>query len=60
MSMYWKKSKTLAMLANRRQWQREFHPPHTAAQEIEMEHLSGYYLVIEASIPAVPSYIITE
>ena len=56
----WRKAKTLAMLANRRQWSREFHPPYTAAQEIEMEHLSGYYLVTEASIPATPTYIITE
>ena len=60
MSMYWKKSKTLAMLANRRQWQREFDPTQTTAQEIEMEHLSGYYLVTEASISATPTYIITE
>jgi len=48
------------MLANRRQWQREFHPPHTAAQEILMEHLTDHYLVIEASDPATPYYIITE
>ena len=58
--LYWKKAKTLAMLANRRQWQREFHPPWTTATEIEMEHLSGYYLVTQASTEATPSYIITE
>ena len=48
------------MLKNRRDWDLVFHPPYTAAQEIEMEHLSGYYLVIEASDPATPHYIITE
>ena len=60
MALYWRKAKTLAMLANRRQWGREFFPPWTTAQEIEMEHLSGYYLVTQASDPATPSYIITE
>ena len=58
--LQWRKAKTLAMLKNRRDWDIVFHPPYTTAQEIEMEHLSGYYLVIEASIPATPSYIITE
>ena len=48
------------MLANRRQWLREFDPSESTAQEIEMEHLTGYYLVTEASIPATPTYIITE
>ena len=58
--MYWKKKKLLTVLTNRRQWGREFHPPWTLATEIEMEHLSGYYLVTEASISATPTYIITE
>ena len=58
--LHWKKKKLLTILANRRQWSREFYPPWTTEQEIEMEHLTGYYLVIEASIPATPSYIITE
>ena len=58
--LHWKKQKTLALLANRRQWQREFDPSESTAQEIEMEHLSGYYLVTEASISATPTYIITE
>jgi len=47
--MHWRKQKTLAMLANRHQWQREFDPVESLGQEIEMEHLSGYYLVTEAS-----------
>ena len=58
--LHWRKQKTLAMLANRRQWLREFDPAETSAYEIEMEHLSGFYLVTEASIPATPTYIITE
>ena len=60
--LYWRKAKTLAMLANRRQWGRDFYPPWTTGQEIEMEHLGGYYLVTEASTgtASAPSYIITE
>ena len=58
--LQWRKGKTLAMLANRRQWIREFEPLETGPYEIEMEHLAGYYLVTEASIDASPTYIITE
>ena len=58
--LQWRKAKTLAMLKNRRDWDLVFHPPYTAAYEIEMEHLSDYFLVTEASIPASPIYIITE
>ena len=58
--MYWKKKKLLTILANRRQWLREFDPSESSAQEIEMEHLSGYYLITEASDSASPNYIITE
>ena len=32
--LYWKKSKALAMLANRKQWTREFDPIETAGEEI--------------------------
>jgi hypothetical protein len=58
--LHWKKKKLLTILANRRQWQREFDPNESTAQEIEMEHLSGYYLITEASSSASPNYIITE
>ena len=58
--MWWKRKKLLTILANRRQWQREFDPTETTAQEILMEHLAYHYLVIESSDPAIPSYIITE
>jgi hypothetical protein len=56
--MFWRKQKALAMLANKRQWQREFDPTVTTAQEIELEQ--GGYLVIESSILSTPNYIITE
>ena len=58
--LHWKKKKLLSVLANRRQWLREFDPIESTAQEIEMEHLAGYYLVTEASDSASPNYIITE
>ena len=54
----WRKAKTLAMLSNRRQWQREFDVDESSAQEIELEQ--GGYLVIESSQAASPNYIITE
>ena len=58
--LHWKKKKLLTILANRRQWQREFDVDESSVQEIEMEHLAGYYLVTEASDSASPNYIITE
>ena len=58
--LHWRKQKTLAMLANRRQWLREFDPSESTAQEIEMEHLTGYYIITESSDAATPNYIITE
>ena len=48
-TMHWRKQKTLTMLDNRRQYQREFEPLETGPYEIEMEHLSGYYLVTEST-----------
>ena len=59
--MHWRKQKTLAMLDGRKQYQREFEPLETGPFEIEMEHLSGYYLVTEAStvIPDI-TWITTE
>ena len=56
--MWWKRKKTFAMLANKRQWEREFDPNVTVAQEIELEQ--GGYLVRESSILSTPTYIITE
>ena len=58
--LHWKKRKTLAAMNNRRQWLREFEPTYTTAYEIEMEHLTGTYLVRESSTLGAPHYIITE
>ena len=33
----WRKAKTLAMLANRRQWQRDYSPSESTDLEIELE-----------------------
>ena len=55
----WRKQKTLAMLANRKQWQREFDVTESTAAEIEIEQ-GGYYIITEASSSATPNYIITE
>ena len=57
--MYWKKKKLLTILANRRQWEREFLPSITTAIEILLENGTDY-LVTEASVSGTPTYIITE
>ena len=56
--MWWKRKKTFAMLANKKQWKREFDPTETSATEIQLE--DGNYLVRESSILATPTYIIAE
>tara|TARA_Y100001951_G_scaffold39242_1_gene31018 strand:- start:205 stop:387 length:183 start_codon:yes stop_codon:yes gene_type:complete len=59
--MHWRKQKTLAMLVNRHQWQRDFDVTQTQGIEIEMEHLSDYFLVTEASTTGLDiTYITTE
>ena len=58
--MWWKRKKLLTVLANRRQWERDFDPTETSATEILMEHLANHYLVIEYSVSGTPTYIITE
>jgi hypothetical protein len=57
--MWWKRKKLLTVLANRRQWEREFLPSITAAVEILLENGTDY-LVTEASVSGTPTYIITE
>ena len=56
--LQWRKQKTLAMLANRRQWLREFDPGESSELEIQLE--DGNFLVRESSITSSPTYIITE
>jgi hypothetical protein len=55
----WRKAKTLAMLANKRQWEREFDPTQSVEEEIELEQ-GNLFLITETSNAAVPNYIITE
>ena len=43
--MQWKRQKTFAILANKRQWEREFDPTQTLATEIQTEN--GFYLATE-------------
>ena len=57
--MHWKRQKTFAMLSNKRQWERDFDPNESSAEEIELEQ-GGYYIITEASSNASPNYIITE
>ena len=57
--LHWKKKKLLTALANRKQWEREFDPILTTAQEIEIEQ-GGYFIILETSNPATPNYISTE
>ena len=57
--LHWKKQKLLTILANRRQWQREFDPTESSAFEILLENGTDY-LVIESSVSGTPTYIITE
>ena len=60
--MYWKRKKTFAILANKRQWEREFDPTETSALEIQAEN--GFYLATETLFDANNSslnyYIIAE
>ena len=57
--LHWKKKKLLTILANRRQWAREFDPAESLALEILLENGTDY-LVTEASTTSSPTYIITE
>ena len=60
--MYWKRQKTFAMVANKRQWEREFDPTQTTALEIQAEN--GFYLATETLFDAnnnsLNYYIIAE
>ena len=57
---HWKKRKAIAAYVNRKQWLRDFDPSETTAYEIEMEHLTGVYLITQSSDAGTPNYIITE
>jgi len=58
--LHWRKSKTLAMLANRRQAEREDALLIDSTEiEIELEQ-GGTFLRTETSTDSSPTYIITE
>lgn len=56
--MNWRKQKTLAMLANKRQWEREFDPVESSEDELQAE--DGQFLITETSDPGSPNYYRTE
>jgi hypothetical protein len=56
--LYWKKAKALAMLANRRQWQREYLPSETPWTEIETGE--SYFIATETSTTNNETIIIAE
>ena len=60
--MYWKRQKTFAILANKRQWEREFDPTQTLETEFTTE--DGFYLATETIIDlnnnSLNYYIIAE
>jgi len=55
----WRKAKTLAMLANRRQWLREFDPNESSELELLTED-GVNYIRTETSTTASPEYYRTE
>ena len=56
--LHWRKAKTLAMLANKKQWEREFVPAYTPETEILTEE--GWSIITESSSASLPTYIIVE
>lgn len=55
----WRKAKTLAMLANKRQWEREFDP--IESNELELLSEDGVsYIRTETSTSSLPIYYRTE
>ena len=60
--MWWKRQKTFAMVANKRQWAREFDPTQTLETEFTTEN--GFYLATETIIDlnndSLNYYIIAE
>ena len=46
---YWKKQKSIGMLLNKRQWEREFDVNESSELEIEIEQ-GGYFITTESSI----------
>ncbi len=58
MGRSWRQKKTIGMLLNKRQWEREYSPSETSELEIETEQ--GDYIITETSETATPTYLRTE
>jgi len=56
--IHWKKKKLLTVLANRRQWTRDYGTGYSTLEEITTEVGNG--LILEQSTHAAPNYLITE
>jgi hypothetical protein len=56
--LQWRKAKTLAMLANKRQWERDFLPSQTPFVEIETG--DSFFIATEASTSSNEIIIIAE
>ena len=56
--LQWRKGKTLAMLANKRQWIREYGIEYTPDTEIASGE--GFGIIIESSPRNLPTYIVIE
>jgi len=54
----WRKQKTLAMLANRKQWTDDYGIEYTPDTEIASGE--GYGIIIESSSSSLPTYIVIE
>ena len=55
---YWRKGKTLAMLANRKQWIGEYDIQYTPDTEITTGE--GYGILLETTESSLPTYIVIE
>jgi hypothetical protein len=56
--LFWRKAKTLAMIANRKQWIGEYDIQYTLDTEIATGE--GFGIMIETSSQSLPTYIVIE
>ena len=56
--LHWRKAKTLALLANRRQWIGEYDIQFT--EDTEIATGEGYGIIIESASQSLPTYIVIE
>lgn len=56
--LFWRKAKTLAMIANRKQWIGEYDIQYTLDTEVATGE--GFGIIIETSSQSLPTYIVIE